>query len=62
MTRDTYAPQEGMIFSEMNTIFKRIRGRRSSEPTTAERERLAALRAELTALRAGRPVTFPSTQ
>lgn len=41
----------GGKFSELNTILRRIRHRRSGEPTREERERLAVLREEIQSLK-----------
>jgi hypothetical protein len=41
----------GQRYSEMNTILRRIRKRRSGEPTAQEKARLATLREEIHALR-----------
>jgi hypothetical protein len=41
----------GQRFSEMNTILRRIRKRRSGEPTAQEKARLATLREEIHALK-----------
>lgn len=38
-------------YTEMNTILRRIRSRRSGEPTAQERERLAALRDEIQSIK-----------
>lgn len=37
----------GAAYTEMNTILRRIRRRASGEPTAAERERLAQLKATI---------------
>lgn len=44
----------GGLFTEMNTILARIRRRASGEPTGAERERLAELKAQIAELRRGK--------
>lgn len=41
----------GLKFSEMNTILRRIRNRRSGEPTREERDRLAVLRGEIQSIK-----------
>ena len=48
-----YQYELGQRYAEMNTILGRIRRRRPAEPTTAERERLAVLKAEIADIKRG---------
>jgi hypothetical protein len=48
-----YRYELGQRFAEMNTILGRIRRRRPPEPTSAERERLAVLKAEIAEIKRG---------
>lgn len=41
----------GGRYSEMNTILRRLRGRRGGEPTREERDRLAVLRVEIQSIK-----------
>jgi hypothetical protein len=45
--------ETGRRYAEMNTILGRIRKRRPAEPTAAERQRLAVLRAEIAHIKRG---------
>lgn len=45
--------ETGWRYAEINTILRRIRRRRTGEPTAAERARLAELRQEIADLKAG---------
>jgi len=59
MRNDPLPPEQhhayalGLLYTEQNTILRRIRFRRSGEPTTAERNRLAQLRQQIAAHKRG---------